>query len=68
MEKKIILGKRRNAHGKRIRKDYEAHRTKARMCEIADLVPVRDDYCNTISTFVKDNYLCVIKSISGQEE
>lgn len=56
-----VLGKRRNDYGKQIRKDYEAHRTKARMCEIADLVLVRSEYSNTITTLTKDNLICVIK-------
>ena len=62
MEKKIILGKRRNEYGKRIRKDYEQHRLHAKRGEIADLVPLRSEYSNTITTFLKDNYLCVIKN------
>lgn len=68
MEKKIILGKRRNAHGKRIRKDYEAHRTKARRCEIADLVLVRSEYSNTITTLTKDNLICIVDFCNTQEE
>ena len=61
MEKKIILGKRRNEYGKRIRKAYESHILQARRGEIADLVLLRDEYSNTITTFQKDNYLCVIR-------
>lgn len=61
MEKKIILGKRRNEYGKRIRKMYESHRLHARRGEIADLVLLRSEYSNTITTFQKDNYLCVIR-------
>ena len=62
MEKKIILGKRRNEYGKRIRKAYESHRLHAKRGEIADLVLLRSEYSNTITTFLKDNYLCVIKN------
>lgn len=67
MEKKIILGKRRNEYGKRIRKMYESHRLHAKRGEIADLVLLRSEYSNTITTFLKDNWICVISSISDQE-
>ena len=56
-----ILGKRRNDYGKKIRKQYDAHQTNARMCEIADLVLVRSEYSNTITTLAKDNLICVIR-------
>ena len=68
MQKRMILGKRRNEYGKQIRKMYESHRLQAKRGEIADLVLLRSEYSNTITTFQKDNYLCVLKSISGQEE
>ena len=61
MEKKIILGKRRNEYGKRIRKDYEQHRLHAERVQSADLVLLRDGYSNTITTFLKDNFVCVIR-------
>ena len=62
MQKRMILGKRRNEYGKRIRKAYESHRLHAKRGEIADLVLLRSEYSNTITTFQKDNYLCVIKN------
>ena len=63
-----VLGKRRNDYGKQIRKAYESHQTEARRCDIADLVLVRSEYSNTITTLTKDNLICVIKSISDREE
>lgn len=68
MQKRMILGKRRNEYGKRIRKMYESHRLHAKRDEIADLVLLRDEYSNTITTFLKDNLVCVINSINTQEE
>ena len=63
-----VLGKRRNDYGKQIRKAYESHQTEARRCDIADLVLVRSEYSNTITTLTKDNLICVIDFCNTQEE
>lgn len=63
-----VLGKRRNDYGRQIRKLYESHQTNARRCEIADLVLVRSEYSNTITTLTKDNLICIIDFCNTQEE
>ena len=63
-----VLGKRRNELGKQIRKAYESHQTEARRCDIADLVLVRSEYSNTITTLIKDNLICIIDFCNTQEE
>ena len=63
-----VLGKRGNDYGKQIRKAYESHQTEARRCDIADLVLVRSEYCNTITTLTKDNLICVTDFCNTQEE
>ena len=63
-----VLGKRRNDYGKQIRKAYESHQTEARRCDIVDLVLVRSEYSNTITTLTKDNLICVIEFYNTQEE
>lgn len=45
---------RRNDYGKRIRKDYEAHRLSAKRTEIKDLVPRPDRKAGTLTTVTKD--------------
>lgn len=54
---KAILTHRRTEYGKRIRKDYEAHRIAERRCNMREYVSRDDGISNTITTVTKDNYL-----------
>ena len=55
------LKKQRNEFGKRIRKDYEAHRlTGIRRKDIKELVPMADSIARTITTVVTDNLMLEI--------
>ena len=52
------IKKQRNEFGRRIRKDYEAHRLPdVRRKDIKELVPMGDGVCRTITTFEIDNLM-----------
>ena len=53
----MCLRKVRTEYGKRIRKDYEAHRIYERRANMVQLEPRTDGLCNTISTVQKDYYI-----------
>lgn len=52
-----ILSQKRNEYGKTIRKQYENGEIKEQRKNMVDLVPREDGISNTITTFIKDNYL-----------
>lgn len=50
----------RTEYAKRIRKDYEAHRITERRCNLREWTVRDDEYCNSLTTVTKDNYILVI--------
>lgn len=54
MKKVYVLKLERNEYGKQIRKAYESHQIKERMCNIRDWGVRKDGYCSTITTVMKD--------------
>lgn len=58
---RIMLRKERTEYGKKIRKDYEAHRIYEKRANMTEYNFRPDGLCNTISTVQKDCMLCVIK-------
>ncbi len=53
----LMLKRQRNDFGKQIRKDYEAGKTDARMCEIRDWTPVPRTESNTLTGVGIDNLI-----------
>ena len=54
-----VLTPKRTEEGKRMRKDYEAHKASAQRKEMQQLEPREDGISNTLTTAQKDNYLMV---------
>jgi site-specific DNA-cytosine methylase len=59
MNEPQVLTPKRTEEGKRMRKDYEAHKVSAQRKEIQHLEPREDGISNTLTTAQKDNYLMV---------
>ena len=66
------IKKQRNEWGRKIRKDYEAHRMPdVRRCEVREFVPVFDGICRTLSSVTDDNLLLEVydgKSYDGKND
>lgn len=52
-----VLSQKRNEYGKQIRKQYESGEIEEKRKNMVDLMPREDGITNTITTFIKDNYL-----------
>jgi DNA (cytosine-5)-methyltransferase 1 len=59
MNEPQVLTPKRTEEGKRMRKDYEAHKVSAQRKEMQKLEPREDGISNTLTTAQKDNYLMV---------
>ena len=59
MNEPQVLTPKRTEEGKRMRKDYEAHKVSAQRKEMQQLEPRADGVSNTLTTAQKDNYLMV---------
>jgi DNA (cytosine-5)-methyltransferase 3A len=59
MNEPQVLTPKRTELGKRMRKDYEAHKVSAQRKEMQQLEPREDGVSNTLTTAQKDNYLMV---------
>jgi site-specific DNA-cytosine methylase len=59
MNEPQVLTPKRSEEGKRMRKDYEAHKVSAQRKEMQKLEPREDGISNTLTTAQKDNYLMV---------
>lgn len=59
MNEPQVLTPKRTEEGKRMRKDYEAHKVNAQRKEMQKLEPREDGVSNTLTTAQKDNYLMV---------
>ena len=59
MNEPQVLTPKRTEEGKRMRKDYEAHKVSAQRKEMQQLEPREDGISNTLTTAQKDNYLMV---------
>lgn len=59
MNEPQVLTPKRTEEGKRMRKDYEAHKVSAQRKEMQQLEPRKDGVSNTLTTAQKDNYLMV---------
>lgn len=59
MNEPQVLTPKRTEEGKRMRKDYEAHKVSAQRKEMQQLEPRDDGVSNTLTTAQKDNYLMV---------
>jgi site-specific DNA-cytosine methylase len=57
MNEPQVLTPKRTEEGKRMRKDYEAHKVSAQRKEMQQLEPRGDGISNTLTTAQKDNYL-----------
>lgn len=65
MKIQIILRHVRSEYGKKIRKDYEAHNTKASWGHIRTLEPRTDGLSNTLTTVLKDNLVLEVINDRG---
>lgn len=59
MNEPQVLTPKRTEEGKRMRKDYEAHKVTKQRKEMQQLEPREDGISNTLTTAQKDNYLMV---------
>jgi site-specific DNA-cytosine methylase len=59
MNEPQVLTPKRTEEGKRMRKDYEAHKVTKQRKEMQKLEPREDGISNTLTTAQKDNYLMV---------
>lgn len=60
MKKYRCLKYQRTEYAKQIRKDYEAHKITERRCNMREWTIRNDEYSNSLTTVVKDNYVLVI--------
>lgn len=51
----------RTEYAKKIRKAYEAHQISERRCNMREWTVRNDDYCNSLTTVTKDNYILEIR-------
>lgn len=51
----------RTEYGKVIRKDYENGKVKERRCNMRRYTVRSDEYSNTITTVLKDNYILILR-------
>ena len=66
--KRLLIQKRRNEYGKKIRKQYESKQTNATRNEVVDYTIIENQWTGTITTVQTDNMLLIIDSINTQEE
>ena len=66
--KRLLIQKRRNEYGKKIRKQYESKQTNATRNEVVDYTIIENKWTGTITTVQTDNMLLIIDSINTQEE
>lgn len=60
MKKYRCLKYQRTEYAKQIRKDYEAHKITERRCNMREWTIRNDEYSNSLTTVIKDNYVLVI--------
>ena len=66
--KRLLIQKRRNEYGRKIRKQYESKQTNATRNEVVDYTIIENKWTGTITTVQTDNMLLIIDSINTQEE
>lgn len=66
--KRLLIQKRRNEYGRKIRKQYESNQTNATRNEVVDYTIIENKWTGTITTVQTDNMLLIIDSINTQEE
>ena len=66
--KRLLIQKRRNEYGRKIRKQYESKQTNATRNEVVDYTIIENQWVGTITTVQTDNMLLIIDSINTQEE
>ena len=66
--KRLLIQKRRNEYGRKIRKQYESKQTNATRNEVVDYTIIENQWTGTITTVQTDNMLLIIDSINTQEE
>ena len=60
MKKYRCLKYQRTEYAKQIRKDYETHKITERRCNMREWTIRNDEYSNSLTTVIKDNYVLVI--------
>ena len=66
--KRLLIQKRRNEYGRKIRKQYESKQTNATKNQVVDYTIIKNQWTGTITTVQTDNMLLIIDSINTQEE
>lgn len=66
--KRLLIQKRRNEYGRKIRKQYESKQTNATRNEVVDYTIIENKWTGTITTVQTDNMLLIIDSTNTQEE
>ena len=66
--KRLLIQKRRNEYGRKIRKQYESKQTNATRNEVVDYTIIENQWTGTITTVQTDNMLLIIDSINTQGE
>ena len=66
--KRLLIQKRRNEYGRKIRKQYESKQINATRNEVVDYTIIENQWTGTITTVQTDNMLLIIDSTNTQEE
>ena len=65
--KRLLIQKRRNEYGRKIRKQYESKQTNATRNEVVDYTIIENKWAGTITTVQTDNMLLIIDSTNTKE-
>ena len=66
--KRLLIQKRRNEYGRKIRKQYESKQINAARNQVSDYTIIENQWTGTITTVQTDNMLLIIDFTNTQEE